>query len=268
MLRFTMFSAAACLTLTQAAAAQIHRDVNLLIEDGKLVTGAVNFDLPGDPVEPGARVFSATLGEGIAHFTDDPGFNAPGGTFDSGTNVGFDILDALWKYNETTQRFDIVPAETLFVGLSVLSRTTPTTPATTVTGFNFAAIGGSGGMHQHINFFLNAPQGDGIYLYISRITSDDASIEHTDPIYVLFNESLDPVVLDEAIQVVEANIVDPQCPGDTNSDGRVDFADLNTLLANWDRDVPVGTDADVTLDGRVDFADLNEVLGNWDSTCS
>jgi hypothetical protein len=57
-------------------------------------------------------------------------------------------------------------------------------------------------------------------------------------------------------------------PGDANNDARVNFADLNILLANYgtagasDGSLP----GDVTLDGFVDFADLNALLSNFDTS--
>ncbi len=259
-------SLVAGLGLAHAALGQ-HRDINILVEDDQLTTGAINLDLPGEPIESGIRVFPGNLGEGIAHFTDDPGFNAPSGELPSGASVGFDILDALWKWNPATQRFDTLPPETLFVGLSVLERTTPVTPATLVTGFNFAVVGGGGGIHQHINFFLNPPQNNGIYIYVSRVTISAAGIGASDPIYIVLNESEDTEVHDDAMAFAVANITNPGCPGDVNSDGSVDFDDLNNLLGFWDQSGPIGLSGDITLDGRTDFDDLNTLLANWGNTC-
>jgi len=53
-------------------------------------------------------------------------------------------------------------------------------------------------------------------------------------------------------------------PGDTNGDGRVDFADLNAVLGAFGQ-TGVALSADVTGDGRVDFVDLNVVLGSFGS---
>ncbi|MEQ8844163.1 MAG: hypothetical protein RIB58_04845 [Phycisphaerales bacterium] len=54
-----------------------------------------------------------------------------------------------------------------------------------------------------------------------------------------------------------------RCPADFNGSGRVDFDDLNTLLANWDQPVEPGRDGDIDGDGVVTFNDLNELLTNW-----
>ncbi len=56
----------------------------------------------------------------------------------------------------------------------------------------------------------------------------------------------------------------PNCPGDTDGDNDVDFADLNTLLDNWGT---AGPEGDVDTDGDVDFEDLNILLDNWGGNC-
>lgn len=54
------------------------------------------------------------------------------------------------------------------------------------------------------------------------------------------------------------------CPGDTDGDGRVSFADLNVVVGSFNATGEVGEHAgDLNGDGRVDFADLNMVLTNF-----
>ena len=50
------------------------------------------------------------------------------------------------------------------------------------------------------------------------------------------------------------------CPADTDGNGTVDGADLNTLLAHWDETGSVG---DLNQDQKVDGLDLNILLGAW-----
>lgn len=58
------------------------------------------------------------------------------------------------------------------------------------------------------------------------------------------------------------------CPGDTNGDRVVDFADLNTVLSQFGQTGPPGTLAgDVNDDGFVSFTDLNIVLGAFGASC-
>lgn len=54
------------------------------------------------------------------------------------------------------------------------------------------------------------------------------------------------------------------CFGDTDSDGDVDFDDLNQLLKQWQTPAE---ESDMNGDGFVDFADLNIVLENWGNVC-
>lgn len=59
------------------------------------------------------------------------------------------------------------------------------------------------------------------------------------------------------------------CPGDTNGDNAVDFADLNAVLSSFNQTVnPPGTGPDVTGDGLVSFADLNVVVGAFNAVCA
>ena len=54
------------------------------------------------------------------------------------------------------------------------------------------------------------------------------------------------------------------CPGDVTSDGTVDLADLNLVLANFGQTT---TDGDTDGDGVVNLIDLNAVLANFGSAC-
>ncbi len=54
------------------------------------------------------------------------------------------------------------------------------------------------------------------------------------------------------------------CPGDTDGDDAVDFADLNEVLGSFNATGPLGEHAgDINGDGVVNFADLNLVLDNY-----
>ncbi len=58
--------------------------------------------------------------------------------------------------------------------------------------------------------------------------------------------------------------VEPQCPGDANGDGFVNFDDLNQVLGAW---LTTGPQGDVNNSGFVDFDDLNLILSNWGTEC-
>ncbi len=58
------------------------------------------------------------------------------------------------------------------------------------------------------------------------------------------------------------------CPGDTNGDRVVNFADLNTVLSQYGQSGPPGSmQGDVNNDGVVGFADLNLVLSHYGVAC-
>ena len=57
------------------------------------------------------------------------------------------------------------------------------------------------------------------------------------------------------------------CPGDTNGDGIVNFADLNTLLAAFGSQ-GAAVPGDVNFDCAVNFTDLNDVLANFGLNCN
>jgi hypothetical protein len=52
----------------------------------------------------------------------------------------------------------------------------------------------------------------------------------------------------------------PPCPPDFDHNGKVDGADLGTLLGEWGQ---ASSPADFTGDGIVDGADLGVLLGAW-----
>ncbi len=56
------------------------------------------------------------------------------------------------------------------------------------------------------------------------------------------------------------------CPGDTNGDSQVDFADLNVLLDDWNQ-FAASSSADLNCDGLVNFTDLEILLENWATVC-
>jgi hypothetical protein len=56
------------------------------------------------------------------------------------------------------------------------------------------------------------------------------------------------------------------CPGDTNGDRVIDFADVNNVLSVYNQ-VGQGLPGDVNGDGVVNFDDLNIVVGNFNLSC-
>ena len=49
---------------------------------------------------------------------------------------------------------------------------------------------------------------------------------------------------------------------DTNTDGKVDVLDFNTLMTNWGK-TGTGVSGDINSDGKVDILDFNFLMANW-----
>jgi hypothetical protein len=59
----------------------------------------------------------------------------------------------------------------------------------------------------------------------------------------------------------------PDCTGDTNGDGIVNFTDLNTVLATFGQ-AGAMLPGDFNGDGQVNFTDLNTLLANFGADCA
>lgn len=262
----------------QEVLAQAERDVEVGVEDGVLVTGLRDFAGGGGFV-PGVRVFSSFFGE-FPGGTDDPGYTAAGNTtqnplpFSPGTRMSFDVLDALRLWDGET--FNTIPVpESLAIVLGFNPEIiTPATCGQTVEGFEFVQVESDGGFHQHFNYFLD-PFGatrDGIYLLTLRLRCT-CGAEPSAPFYVVLRQG-DSVELIEshaqAIEWVENSLVGVGCPGDADRSGLVNFADITSVLTQWNQ---AGTACDLVLAGDangdlvVNFADITEVLANWIQPC-
>lgn len=59
-----------------------------------------------------------------------------------------------------------------------------------------------------------------------------------------------------------------RCPGDSNDDGTVNFADITTTLAHFGMSGPRGVVGDANLNGLVDFGDITTVLSQFGMSCN
>ncbi len=84
------------------------------------------------------------------------------------------------------------------------------------------------------------------------------------PIFYTKEDKFAPFFDLAATLAITVELVDP-LPGDTNGDGVVNFADLNTVLSQFGQSGP-GLAGDTNDDGIVNFADLNTVLSNFGAT--
>lgn len=204
-INITIVTAATALALGGAASAQ-HFDIYLSAENGKLTIGAAD-DESGQTV-PGVSVFEAFFGEStdgnFPNETDEPGWFAD--DLPQNTVYGFNFLDGLRVFDGD---FDQFAAETLTLTADSTDGGAPS--ATTagagqfVPGFFFTSPDGSGGFDSHIDFVLNAPASDGIYLAQMQATSD--SFASSDPFWIVFSQNVPDEQLEIAVEYVEANIV-------------------------------------------------------------
>lgn len=268
MVRIAAVLTAALTFALPEAMAREHGDVHLALDAGVLVTGSVDLEGPTPVVVPGVRVFEAAFEPGLDS-TDEPGFNATGG-FPVGATIAFDVVDALRKWNGAD--FATIPLERIAIvfGFNPVILT-PTTPDTIVPGFNIVSANGSGGFHQHINFFLDPPATDGIYLLTLRLRCT-AAAEPSLPIYIAFRQG-ESAALEEAHEAAVAYINDVLlapafCAGDADGSQFVDFDDITAVLANWGASYGGASGpGDADNSGAVNFDDLTTVLANWGATC-
>jgi hypothetical protein len=275
MVQITTVVAALFSMCAAGALAQPHRDVQVQVQEGVIVTGRIDFEVPGTPIIPDVRVFSGFFGE-APNGTDDPGYNASGGTtgspapFSPNTLIAFDIVDALRKWNGVD--FSTLPPEriAIILGFNPVI-VTPDIPDTVVPGFNFVSANSTGGFHQHINYFLDPPASNGVYLLTLRLRCNCASAPSA-PFYIVFRQGNTQALIDAqaaAFSYVE-NVLSapPVCPGDADFNGVVDFDDITAALANWGADYSPSTGrGDSDNSGFVDFDDITQVIANWGVTC-
>ncbi|TWT73569.1 hypothetical protein Pla123a_39050 [Posidoniimonas polymericola] len=182
-----------CLVILSAgpASAQLHGgDVDLTVSGGKIVTGQ--------------RVYGAELGEILPNEVDEPGFDSDPGTFPAGSSVGFAFVDSLRVWDGID--FDEIAPLTMSTqfGSSLGPVTTPSTPGV-VEGFalNVAA---DGSWHRHLDYLLNPPATNGVYLLSLKLGSSDPTIGDSEPLYLVFNQNVDESVHDAAIDYVKARV--------------------------------------------------------------
>jgi len=267
--RIKMAVVSVALGLSGTAMAQ-HSDIDLSLvtEDGvtRISTGISDFENPGQPVIPNVRVHQAVLNQsGIPGFTNNPGYNALNGALPPGSLLGFDIVDALRVWDPFMQDFETIPTEQMRVSLFTESRFTPTEPGGFVEGFEFAAVSGSGSVHQHMSYVLGQPLTPGVYLLSLQLRLNGAGVEPSLPFYLVCNHLADPDEFAAAVAFMEESLEpSPACPADVTGDGEVNLADLNLVLANFGQQTD---DGDTNGDGVVDLADLNAVLAAFGTSC-
>ncbi|MFO0857332.1 MAG: hypothetical protein U0640_08265 [Phycisphaerales bacterium] len=184
-----------------AALAQHAGDVGLGIENNRIVTGL--FD--NGAFTPGQRVFGADFGELFPNFTDEPGFDSLPGTFPVGSSIRFNVLGGSRVWNGT-EFGSTIPADQISIGFG--PATPVLTPLTDVLTPGFSlAVESTGEWHRHLEYTLQSPATDGVYLLAMTLTGDHVSMQESLPFWYVFNQNQDEAVHDAAIDWVNENLV-------------------------------------------------------------
>ncbi len=170
-----------------------HGDVFLEVFEDQIVTSLVD----EDTTIHGVHVYRSELGEVFPNFSDEPGFDSLDGTFASWSEIGFDITSSLRVWNGAD--FDTVADSTMTVGFGPLS---VETAGGFVAGFSIP-VAPNGEWHKHLEFTLNSPATDGVYLLALQLWSTDSAVETSDPFYVVFNQNEDEAMHEEAAEFAE-----------------------------------------------------------------
>ena len=225
------FAAAAAVTLAgpAAVAAPVHVDVRPYVSNGKVVTGG--FDDEANVNYPSLRVFGFDFREDPLdpYFIADPGFNAPAGALPAGSELRFTVPGAAqaslprtlsyWNGAGPVSLAAVPGGESFRLNFGAASNLTiPGGNTAPLDGFAVGTTSAGGGIHRHLNSFLNGPDGnstpgdgsvaaDGIYVLPMRLAVTGSSVLPSDTFYLVFNNGLSEAAHDEAMEFVEANVV-------------------------------------------------------------
>jgi hypothetical protein len=269
--RFQIWIVVVSVFFAATAAKAQHADIRPYVDGGQIKTKGY-VDLSSTEI-PGLRVFGYDFGEfdpPDQFFATDPGFSAaPGSGLPAGSQLSFNIPDAA--------NFDLPGNLSYWDGVGELSLASWSLPAGVrlrlnfvgsnvvvgdvagfQTGFVLQTVQIGGGVHRHLNAYLNdgiAHPPAGIYLLPLELASSDAAIQKSLPFFVVYNNGLSEESHDEAIDWVQENLI--AIPGDFDGDGDVDGADF----VAWQTHFPKTTGAtlaegDADEDDDVDGADF------------
>ena len=268
----TLLASLAALAIPSVASAQHLTDIALVVVDDRIETGV--FENGG--VTAGERVFVAEFGaEGFPDFTADPGFDNFTGTFAPSTSIGFNIVDANRFWNGSD--FEVAP-NTISIEFFTLGPIfTPANPGETEAGFAIP-VNSAGRWHRHLDYYLDPPAVDGVYLLTLELYTTDSSISHSEPFHVVFDRNATQQELDDAVAFLLAEpsacIADVTTDGTSNGtpDGAVTLSDFSFYLSLWGAG---DTAADLTTDGTsngvpdgaVTLSDFSFYLSLWGAGC-
>ncbi len=245
--------ALACCGLTlfvcPAALAQ-HVDIGLGLKDNHIITGIIDTGA----FTPGDRVFGADFGELFPNFTDEPGFDSLPDTFPVPSSISFTIQKALRLW-EGDHFGDLIPSEQISIGFGPLSPVLTPTSDIATPGFALA-VGANGEWHRHLEYTLQAPAADGIYLLELTLTGNHPTMQESLPFWLVFNQNSPEPEHDEAIQWVIDNFVSTPCYADCDASGTLDIDDFicyQTLFALGDPTADCDGDTFFTIDDFICF---------------
>ncbi|MFO0857331.1 MAG: hypothetical protein U0640_08260 [Phycisphaerales bacterium] len=261
---FGMVFAIATATMASSALAQHAGDIGIGTREDHIVTGVFT----NGQLEPGTRVFGAEFGTLFPNFVNDPGFDSLPGTFSVPSSISFRIQKALRLWQDG-QFGSVIPPEQISIGFG--PATPVQTPLTDVVTPGFAlTVGSNGQWHRHLEYTLNAPASDGIYLLEMTLVGNNAVMQESLPFWLVFNQNKTEAEHDEAIEWVIANLATegPTCDSiDFNNDTSFfDPQDIDAFLSVYSEGpcVPASAacnDIDFNNDTSVfDPCDINAFL--------
>ncbi len=268
--RTRLIAASFLASLAPLAHAQLHDgDIILAIDGGRITTNAID----GSTLVS-SRVWGTSFGS--FDFTDSPGFDTPAVTFPGTSQVGFNVLRALQRWNGSAFPMDAsgIPPERLRIRKTGFGDVFTPTTDTFTPGFGISVSSG-GEFHQHVGFTLQSPNGAGIYLLELEIWSSIASIETSEPLWIVFNNDLALSERDEAVQWVIDNLITTPCPSDVNGDTDSDILDFLDFIDSFGscENLPApcagssGIDADFNGDTFVDILDFLDFFDAFGTGC-
>jgi hypothetical protein len=204
-----------------------HADIKPDVENGRIITHAW-VDATSE-LTPDVRVFGYDFQEDPLdpYFIGDPGINTAGPSgLPAGSVLSFNIADGasfglpgnltFWN-GMGSVAFSTVPnLETLRLNLGAQNRTAGSATGE-IGGYAIGTVSAGGSIHRHLGSYLQGADGnstpgdgneptEGIYLIALELTSSDAGILDSQPVFALYNNGLTEEVHDIAIEWVETNL--------------------------------------------------------------
>jgi hypothetical protein len=231
-----------------------HADVRPRVSDGMIFTDGF-IDATSETI-PDLRIFGYDFQEDPAdpYFAADPGFNAAAGSgLPGGSQLLFNILSgadfdlpanlSFWDGTDKNAaepgvqvQFGLVPGgETLRLGFASGSVVVGTGLGE-MSGFAIQTVNANGAVHRHLSSFLDAGSAavpaEGVYLFPLELTSSDAAVRDSDPLFFVYNNGRSEEQHDLAIEGVEANLLVVESAWNVDANGNW------SLAANWSAGVP------------------------------